>query len=138
MDPIAVAAGTALVGAMATDVWQAARAEVVAVWRRVRPDEADSVTGELAEVRAEMLAARQSGDPDIQQALAGAWQLRLQQLLDDDPGLADPLRRVLDEHLVPTLAPDERTRIDADIMSGRSYEPSRVYRSGRKPYSTER
>lgn len=38
MDPILVAADTALVGAMATDTWQQARAGAVALWRRLHPD----------------------------------------------------------------------------------------------------
>ncbi|MDQ3222311.1 MAG: hypothetical protein M3Q75_02395 [Gemmatimonadota bacterium] len=43
MDPIVVAFGTALVGAMATEVWQQARGAVVALWRRVCLQQADIV-----------------------------------------------------------------------------------------------
>jgi len=111
MEPIAVAAGTALVGALASDGWPAARAEVVAFWRRIRAEEADAVASELTEIRAEMLAARQADDLDLEQSLAGTWQRRLHELLAGDSGLAGELRLIVDAHLVPTLAPDERARI---------------------------
>src|SRR5690349_14355645 len=51
MDPIVLAAGTALVTAMATDAWQSARDGAVALWRKVRPEQAEIVEAELAEVR---------------------------------------------------------------------------------------
>lgn len=124
MDPIVLAAGTALIGAMATDAWQQARAGIVALWRRARPQEAGNVERELAEVRAEVVAARQVNDADTEQALTGAWQLRLQQLLRSDPALASALRRVLDETLTPALPPAERIRIGRLIMRGSSHDSS--------------
>lgn len=123
MEPIAAAAGTALVGAMASDGWPVARAEMVAFWRRCRPDEADDVAGELTEVRAEVLAARRADDPELERSLAGMWQRRLAELLRADPGLVGELRSLLGGQLVPTLAPDERARVAAmlpDADSGRT------------------
>lgn len=126
MEPIAVAAGTALVGAMAGEGWPAARAEAVAFWRRVRPAEADDVASELTEVRAEVLAARQADDPALERALAGTWQRRLRDLLRGEPGdLADDLRQLLDQHLMPALSTAERARLDAPprvVESDRSAE----------------
>ncbi|MBE1490456.1 hypothetical protein [Plantactinospora soyae] len=115
MEPIAVAAGTSLVGAMASDGWPVARAEVVAFWRRARADEADTVADDLAELRAEVLAARQADDPDLERALAGIWQRRFQELLRPDPGLSGELRSILEQHLAPTLAPDERAEVAATV-----------------------
>ncbi|MBF9133894.1 hypothetical protein I0C86_33905 [Plantactinospora sp. S1510] len=108
MESIAVAAGTTLVGALAGDGWPAARAEVVAFWRRVRADEADAVADDLAELRAEVLAARQAGDPELERALVEIWQRRFQELLRPDPELAGELRSIVDRHLTPTLTPAER------------------------------
>jgi hypothetical protein len=108
MEPIAVAAGTSLVGALAGDGWLVARAEVVAFWRRVRADEADALADDLAELRAEVLAARQADDPDLERALAEIWQRRFQELLRPDPALAGELRSIVEQHLAPTLPPDER------------------------------
>lgn len=59
VDPIVLAAGTALVSAMATDVWQQARARVVALWRRVHPQQADTVEADLEGLHAQVLDARQ-------------------------------------------------------------------------------
>ncbi|GIG87602.1 hypothetical protein [Plantactinospora endophytica] len=111
MEPIELAAGTALVGAMAGAGWPAARAETVAFWRRVRPAEADDVATELTEVRAEVLAARQSGDPALERTLADTWEGRLRKLVQGDQALAAELRHLVDQHLVPALSADERARI---------------------------
>jgi len=124
VDPIVVAFGTALVGAMATDTWQRVRSSVVAVWRRVHPQQAETVEADLEGLRAQVLDARQAGRADIEQALAGVWQGRLQQLLLDEPTLAAELRRVLDESLTPVLTPAEQTRIGTLIMTGSSHDSS--------------
>ncbi|MDW5325830.1 hypothetical protein [Plantactinospora sp. KLBMP9567] len=115
MEPIEVTAGMALVGAMADAGWPAARAEVVAFWRQVRPGEADDVAADLTEVRAEVLAARQAGDPALERALADTWQCRLRNLVQDDPALAAGLRRLVDRHLVPALPADERAGITSRL-----------------------
>ena len=57
MDPFVLAAGTALIGAMATDAWQQTRAAVVAWWRRAHPGRADTVGAELDTARAQVLGA---------------------------------------------------------------------------------
>lgn len=124
MDPVVVAFATALVGAMATDVWQQARASVVALWRRVRPQQADTVEADLEGLRGQVLDARQAGRTEIEQALTGVWQGRLQELLLDEPAVAADLRRVLDDTLVPALPPAEQTRIGTQVMTGRSYDSS--------------
>ncbi|WP_255951245.1 hypothetical protein [Streptomyces odontomachi] len=121
MDPIARSAGTALVGAMATDAWHQARAATVAVWRRTRPDRADHIAAELESLRTQVLTAREHHDPDTEQALAGAWRLHLQQLVDAHPAFADELRRLLDDHLNPALAAHERTRHEQARRDGAPY-----------------
>ncbi|MBF8190206.1 hypothetical protein ITP53_31670 [Nonomuraea sp. K274] len=124
MDPVVVAAGSALVTAMATDAWQQARTAVVALWRRFHPEQAGPLEAELAEVRAQVLAARLDGDTDTEEALAGAWRLRLAQLLRQSPEAGAELRRLLDERLTPAAAP--RT-IE---MNATAHDESRVYQSG--------
>lgn len=138
MDPIVLAAGTALVTAMATDTWQQARRGAVALWRRVHPEQAATVETELAEVRTQVLAARRDGDSDTERALAGSWQVRLAQLVRADPALAGELRQVLDEHLTPALSPSERGRIESITMTASSSDQGRVYQAGRDQHITER
>ncbi|MEU9350877.1 hypothetical protein AB0D65_07605 [Streptomyces griseoloalbus] len=103
MDPLVLAAGTALVGAMATDAWQQARTSAVELWRRVHPERVPAIEAELAEVREEVLTARETHDVDAENGLAQDWQRKLQRLVRDHPELARELRRVLDQELAPLL-----------------------------------
>ncbi|GAA2430642.1 hypothetical protein GCM10010191_50310 [Actinomadura vinacea] len=138
MDPVVVAAGTALIGAMATDAWQHVRTGVVGLWRRGRPEQAEGIQAELAEVRAEVLAARDEGDEATEQALVGAWQVRLQRLVREDPALGAELRRLLDETLTPPLAPGERDQITSIVLKATARDHGRVYQAGRDQHITER
>jgi hypothetical protein len=137
VDSIVVAAGSALVGAMATDAWGQARAAVVGLWRRVRPEDAKAVDEALAELRVEVLTAREARDADTEKALMGSWQVRLQQLVRADPALSGELRRVLDEELRPILLPGEQTRIGKIVMQGAARGNGRVYQAGRDQQITK-
>lgn len=117
MDPVTMAAGTALVGAMATDAWEQIRDSVVALWRRARPERAEAVGSELEELRSQVLDARSHGDNHTEEALTGAWQIHLQQLLRQDPALAGELRHVLDHHLTPALSKDGQARVQSIVQS---------------------
>jgi hypothetical protein len=124
MDPIVLAFGPALVGAIATDTWPRIREAVTSLWRRVHPQGADDVGTELDELREQVLAARREGDTDTERAFEGAWQVRLQQLLRADPALAVEMRRVLDQVLTPALSPAEQARVGTIIMTGSSHDSS--------------
>jgi hypothetical protein len=78
----------------------------------------------LEALRGQVVSARRAGRADAEQALAGIWQGRMQELLLDDPDLAGRVRRVLDETLMPMLAPAERARIGQIIMTGSSRDTS--------------
>ena len=138
MDPIVLAAGTALVTAMATDAWQSARDGALALWRKVRPEQVDVVEAELIEVRGQVLQARRDSDADAEQALAGAWQVRLQRLLRAEPSLAGELKRVLDEVLTPAPAPADQERIGSLVMKANASGHGRVYQAGRDQTINER
>jgi len=125
MDPIVLAFGTALVGAIATSTWQQVRDAVTGLWRRVHPrQEPGGIGTELDDLREQVLQARRDGDTGTERALEGAWQLRLQQLLRADPALAAELRRVLDQVLTPALTPAEQARVGTIIMTGSSHDSS--------------
>lgn len=115
MDQLALAAGTAIVSAMATQSWDQVRTAIVGLWRKAHHGraEADAIERELDETRAQVLATR--GEAGKQSALAGVWQLRLQGMLDARPHLAAEIERLLGECLVPALPPSEQSRI-RDIM----------------------
>jgi hypothetical protein len=121
MDPIAQAAGTALVQAIATDAWQQVKQAVTGLWHRVRPGPADLVGGDLDELRTQVLRARADGDAETEQALERAWQLRLRELLRADPALAVDLRQVLDQVLAPAAGQGQAGAI---VMTGISRDTS--------------
>ncbi|GGW39118.1 transketolase [Streptomyces griseoloalbus] len=98
-----LAAGTALVGAMATDAWQQARTSAVELARRVHPERVPAVEAEPAEVREEVLTAREADDADAENGLAQDWQRKLQRLVRDHPEPARELRRVPDQELAPLV-----------------------------------
>jgi hypothetical protein len=125
MEPIVLAFGPALIGAIATDAWPRVREAVTGLWRRVHPGQkADDIATELDELREQVLLARRDGDTGTEKALEGAWQVKLQQLLRADRDLAAELRRVLDQVLIPALTPAEQTRIGTIIMTGSSHDSS--------------
>ncbi|MGI5170211.1 hypothetical protein ACQEU3_38245 [Spirillospora sp. CA-253888] len=130
MDPIVLAAGTAVVSAMATSGWQQASKGVAALWKRSRPDQADQVSAELEEVRSEVLEARGQGDDEAERALAGAWQSRFQRMLRTDPELIGDLERLLDEQLLPALDRDRRDRIRSIVQNATADRGSTVYQAG--------
>ncbi|MGY0230923.1 hypothetical protein [Longispora urticae] len=96
---LASAAGTTVVGLLATDAWQITKTAMGSLWRRVWPQRAEVLEAELVDVRAELLAAREAGDATVAEALVGEWQGRLRRLLAADPQVADELRRLLREDL---------------------------------------
>ncbi|MGP4011764.1 hypothetical protein [Streptomyces sp. 4N124] len=111
---------------------------MTALWRRVRPEQADTVAAELAETRAQMVAARAAGENETEQALAADWQLRLQALLRADPAIAVELRQLLDTHLTPLLTADERSTVGSLVMRAQASGSGRVYQAGRDQHITER
>ena len=112
MDPLALAAATALVGAMATQSWEAARTSVMAWWRHVHPASAAGAEADLAVARADVLRARESGNTELEEALATQWQGKMGRLLAGaDPNARTELQRVLEQDLAPMLLPTEQTRI---------------------------
>jgi hypothetical protein len=137
MDPVVLAAGTALVSAMATDAWQQARTAAAAWWRQIHPGSAGQVEADLDADRAQLIAARDGGDEDTEQALVGAWQLRLHKLLTEEPALAEGLRQLLDTHLQPALPAHEQTRISSIVLRADARDNSRVYMAGRDQHITD-
>lgn len=135
MDKLVLAAGTAFIGAMATDAWQQAHTAVVAWWRKIHPGQADSVAAELDMTRSQVLTARERGDRDTEQALAGQWRLRLQQLLDEDPAASHSLRRLLREDLTPVLPAPEQAQVQI-IIRAQAHDQAQQNIAGRDLHIT--
>lgn len=130
---LAATAASALVGAMATDAWEEARAAVVSLWHRVYPGRAETVAEELLEVRQDVLAAQQT-DVRIEESLIEEWQRRLQRMLEASPKMAIELQCILDDVFRPVLDREQR---DSIVMNARASEHGRVFQAGRDMHITE-
>ncbi|MFJ2867467.1 hypothetical protein [Kitasatospora sp. NPDC087314] len=131
MDPIVLAAGSALVGAMATDDWERARSAAVGWWLRASPEQAETIGADLAEARYQLVAARQAGDTNAERVLVADWQIRLQLLLQAAPALMDGLLGLLHEGLTPVLPAHEQLATRSLVMSATVAGRGRVYQAGR-------
>ena len=135
MDPeiaaLAGTAGTTVVTLMAGDAWQRTREGVVALWRRVHPERADSIDAELEATRTEVLAGRAAGDRQSEEELTAEWQGRIRRLLAGSPAVAEDLRHLLDE-ISPGAESAAQIRMRA-TASGHG----RVYQAGRDQHITE-
>jgi hypothetical protein len=86
------AGGTALVSAVATDAWKSARAGVLELFGRASTRRQE-LAADWADETAE--AITQASDDEraaVQRQLAGTWQQRLADLVQEHPELADALR----------------------------------------------
>jgi hypothetical protein len=123
-------AATTVVQLLATAAWEQAKSAVGELWRRVHPERAATVQAELEDSRAEVLAARQIGNEQVEQALVEEWHGRLRRLLVVDPQLADELRRVVAE-LRSVLADADAPQGTAITMQATAFGSSRVNQAGR-------
>jgi len=129
-----VAAAT-LVQLMATDSWDRFKVAIVSLWRRVHPDRAEMVDGELAQARLEVLAAVEAGDDQAELDVMAEWHSRLRRLVATRPELAADLQRLLDEFR-PVLG--EGSETDSVRMRAQASGHGRVYQAGRDQKIVER
>lgn len=101
----------------------------------MRPERVATVQAELEDSRAEVLAAREVGDEQVEQALTGEWHGRLRRLVVTDPQLADELRRVVAE-LRSALADADPSRGATITMQATAFGNSRVNQAGHVLYVT--
>ncbi|MFI2641892.1 hypothetical protein [Streptomyces sp. NPDC018610] len=130
MDPLVMTAASALVSSMATDAWQQARSGALTLWRRTHPERVPAVEGELAEVRDEVLAARERDDQETEAELVRDWRRRLQRLVDSDPAVEQQLRRVLEEVLNPLLPRSSAPSPGSVTMRARAGDDSWINQAG--------
>ncbi|TPQ20640.1 hypothetical protein [Streptomyces sporangiiformans] len=116
---VALAAGgaSALVGAMVTDAWAQAKEQIVELWRRHRPVQAEAVEGELDVSQGE-LSARSAADELLRARIEGRWQGRLERLLEESSEAAADLRQATD--LMVRLASESGSRpVVQNVRAGR-------------------
>jgi hypothetical protein len=134
MDPELTAltstAATTVVQLLATAAWEQVKTAVGGLWQRVHPERAETVQAELEDSRAEVLAAREVGDEQVEQTLVGEWQGRLRRLVAADPQLVNDLRCVVAE-LRAALADAEPLTGASITMQATTFDTSRVNQAGR-------
>ena len=106
---LAAAGGTALVGAMATDAWEAARSGVARLLGRDDRRRVEVIEGQLEEDAALVRGAGAEGD-QVREELAPAWGRRLAKVLQDNPGAAEELR-ILVERVHAQVPPQQQAWI---------------------------
>lgn len=90
---LASVGGSALVGAMATDAWQATRSGVAGLFGRGGPARQAAVEAQL-DGNAALVA--QAEDPEeVRRHLAPVWRLQLEALLCQYPGVEEELRALV-------------------------------------------
>ncbi len=139
MDPevLAQTAGTTVVALMATDAWQRTREGVVALWRRVRPAQADEVDTALEETREEILSAQSQGDSAGADDLEREWRRRLRRLLIADSSIAEELEEVLAEARA-SLPENEQPPVPSVQLQAHASGNARIYQAGRDQHIIER
>jgi hypothetical protein len=109
---LAAAGGSALVGAMATDAWQATRSRVARLFGRGGPHRQVSIAAQLDD-NAALVA--QAEDPDeVRQRLAPVWRLQLEALLRQHPNAEDELRALVAQ-IQEALPAPQQTWVQTNI-----------------------
>ena len=132
---LAATGAATVVALLVTDSWEEAKTAVGSLWRRVRSDQAQTVVAELGSTRAALLSARAAEEQQVASELTGAWQGRLEQLLETHPQLATELRRIIADELSPALAAS--TPRTTARMRARASGQGRIYQAGRDLHITE-
>ncbi|MFE5859107.1 hypothetical protein ACFQ77_00950 [Streptomyces virginiae] len=112
MEALALAGGTTVVAAMATDAWPTAREGTVRLFACRGQAGSAQVEARLDDNAA--LVGRSADTDRARAALAPGWQLELESLLTDHPDLVDELR-VLIERVKPALSQAQQTWVQTGI-----------------------
>ncbi|MEV5599579.1 hypothetical protein [Streptomyces sp. NPDC052496] len=95
---LAATAAQQLFARSRTDRWHRSRDELTGLLARFSPGGVDreALTDELEDSREEFLTARLEGDTAAAADVEAGWRARMRRLLRASPGLAEPLRDLLD------------------------------------------
>jgi hypothetical protein len=90
-------AGNTVVAAATTDAWEAARRKFARLLGRGDPEKEQLAEQRLEETRRQLEGVSGQELEQAQADLARAWQVRLTDLLEEDPGVKAELRAVVEE-----------------------------------------
>jgi len=94
---LASLAGNTVVAAVTTDAWEAARRGFARLLGRGNPKQEQLAEQRLEETRQQLAAAEDADLEQARSALAERWAGRLADLLEEDPGVEEELRTLVQE-----------------------------------------
>ncbi|WP_328345482.1 hypothetical protein [Micromonospora sp. NBC_00421] len=97
-----------LVQAAATDMWQVARSGFTRLLGRGDPHRETATVRRLDALAAEVEQAPPAQRDQVRQRLLPAWQMRLSDLIEEDPARTDALRDLRDELLTRLPTPQQQ------------------------------
>jgi uncharacterized protein YdaU (DUF1376 family) len=97
VDHLATTAASTIVAAMATDLWRQVRRRVGRLFGRDDRTRDDRTQRQLEEARQRVGAATGTERAEIARDIESEWRGTLRHLLATEPGLADEVRRFLDD-----------------------------------------
>jgi hypothetical protein len=97
MEALVAAAASALVGAMTTDAWGAAKEGFARVFTRGGKRQAELAEMRLTAAERQLEQAAADDRSRLREELAAAWQVRLRDLLEESPDAADELQAITDK-----------------------------------------
>ncbi|MFH9392728.1 hypothetical protein [Streptomyces sp. NPDC017556] len=136
MDPLTLAAGSALVAAMATDSWQHCRDAVADWWRQHHANRTDDLNADLDRLRTQVLTIDQEGNQSGEDALTVAWGERFQRLLDSAPHMESEIRELIDRTLTPAASYANDRGTPAAVMKADARDNARIFMAGRDQHIT--
>lgn len=111
---LAEAGGSALVGAMTTDAWQATRSGVGRLFGRGGPARQAAIEAQL-DGNAALVAHAQNPD-EVRASLVPVWRLQLEALLRDYPDVVEELRMLV-KQLRESLPASQQAWVQTNIAS---------------------
>jgi hypothetical protein len=113
LDALANAAAAALIRVAGTPAGQSASEAIARLYRRFPVDAPERSAAWLTDIPQQVQAAHTEGGAPAERRLEAVWAGYLRQLLRVDPAIADELRQVIRDVLLPALGLAGRVRIDA-------------------------
>jgi hypothetical protein len=115
---LAALAGNTVVTAATTDAWEAARRKFARLLGRGDPKKEQLADRRLEETRQQLEGVSGKELRKAQADLARAWQVRLEDLLEEDPGIEAELRAMVEE-IRAQLPAGTVTASDHAVTAGR-------------------
>jgi len=115
---LAALAGNTIVAAATTDAWEAARRKFAQLLGRGDPDWTKLAERRLDQTRKQLEGATGQELEKAQANLGKTWQVRLEDLLEEDPGVEADLRALVEE-IWATLPPMVVSAANHAVAAGR-------------------